>query len=98
MENFDILSIGDASIDTFMTPLDSETLCEIDKKKCLIAFPYGEKLPVKNLEFTVGGNAANNAVGVKRLGVNTAIVLTMGDDSVGNLIIDKLKSEGVDPT
>ncbi len=98
MENFDLLSIGDASIDTFMTPLDTETLCEIDKKKCLIAFPYGEKLPVKNLEFTVGGNAANNAVGVKRLGVNSAIVLTMGDDSVGNLIIDKLKSEGVDPT
>lgn len=98
MENFDLLSIGDASIDTFMTPLDTETLCTIDKKQCLIAFPYGEKLPVKNLEFTVGGNAANNAVGAKRLGVHSAIILTMGDDSVGNMIVDKLKSEGVDPT
>lgn len=98
MENFDLLSIGDASIDTFMTPLDTETLCTIDKKTCLIAFPYGEKLPVKNLEFTVGGNAANNSVGAKRLGINTGIVLTMGDDSVGNLIVDKLKTEGVDAT
>ncbi|HKC04738.1 MAG TPA: carbohydrate kinase family protein [Patescibacteria group bacterium] len=98
MNPTDLLSIGDASIDTFMTPLESETLCTIDTKQCLIAFAYGEKIPVKNLEFSVGGNAANNAVGVKRLGINSAMVLTMGDDSVGNLITDKLKSEGVDPT
>ena len=63
MDNFDLLSIGDATIDTFFTPLESETLCTIDKKQCLIAFNYGRKIPVKNLEFSIGGNAANNAVG-----------------------------------
>ena len=98
MDNFDLLSIGDASIDTFFTPLDSETMCQIDKKQCLICFNYGDKIPVKNLEFSSGGNAANNAVGVKRLGVNSGIVLTLGDDSVGNQIVDKLRSEGVDIT
>jgi len=98
MDNFDLLSIGDASIDTFFTPLESETLCTIDKKQCLIAFSYGDKIPVKNLEFSTGGNAANNAVGTKRLGINSAIVLTLGDDSVGNMIVEKLKSEGVDMT
>lgn len=98
MNNFDLLSIGDATIDTFFTPLESETLCTIDKKQCLIAFNYGDKIPVKNLEFSIGGNAANNAVGTKRLGINTGIVLTLGDDSVGNMIIDKLKTEGVDAT
>lgn len=98
MNNLDLLSIGDASIDTFMTPLESETLCTIDKKQCLIAFAYGDKIPVKNLEFSVGGNASNNAVGAKRLGVNSGIVLTLGDDNVGNLIVDKLKTEGVDLT
>ena len=98
MENFDLLSIGDATIDTFMTPLESETLCTIDRKKCLIAFNYGDKIPVKNLEFTIGGNAANNAVGVKRLGVASAIVLTLGQDSVGDNIVIRLKEEGVDPT
>ncbi len=97
-QNFDLLSIGDASIDTFFTPLDTETLCTIDKKQCLIAFSYGDKIPVKNLEFMVGGNAANNAVGTKRLGVSSAIVLTLGDDNVGNLIVEKIKSEGVDMT
>lgn len=98
MENFDLLSIGDATIDTFMTPLESETLCTIDKKQCLIAFNYGDKIPVKNLAFSVGGNAANNAVGTKRLGINTSIVLTLGDDNVGNLVIERLKDEGVDLT
>ena len=98
MGNFDLLSIGDATIDTFMTPLESETLCTIDKKQCLIAFKYGDKIPVKNLEFSIGGNAANNAVGARRLGVNTSIVLTLGQDSVGEMIVSRLKNEGVDPT
>jgi sugar/nucleoside kinase (ribokinase family) len=98
MDNFDLLSIGDASIDTFMTPLESETLCRLDSKECLIAFSYGDKIPVKNLEFSIGGNAANNAVGTKRLGVGSAIVVTLGQDSVGEMIVSKLKGEGVDPT
>jgi sugar/nucleoside kinase (ribokinase family) len=98
MDNFDLLSIGDASIDTFMTPLESETLCSIDKKQCLIAFNYGDKIPVKNLEFSIGGNAANNAVGTKRLGINTSIVITLGQDNVGEMIVARLKNEGVDPT
>jgi sugar/nucleoside kinase (ribokinase family) len=98
MGNIDLLSIGDATIDTFMTPLESETLCNIDKKQCLIAFNYGDKIPVKNLEFTIGGNAANNAVGVRRLGVASAIVLTLGQDTVGEMIVSRLKEEGVDPT
>jgi sugar/nucleoside kinase (ribokinase family) len=94
----DLLSIGDASLDTFMTPLESETLCRLDTKECLIAFSFGDKIPVKNLEFSVGGNAANNAVGTKRLGINTSIVITLGDDSVGNMIVQRLVDEGVDPT
>jgi len=98
MDNFDLLSIGDATIDTFMTPLESETLCTIDRKQCLIAFNYGDKIPVKNLEFSIGGNAANNAVGTRRLGINSAIILTLGQDSVGEMIVSRLKAEGVDAT
>jgi len=98
MADFDLLSVGDATIDSFMVPLESETFCSIDKKECLIAFNYGDKIPVKNLDFSVGGNAANNAVGSARLGISTSLVLTLGDDSVGNMIIEKLRAEGVDLT
>lgn len=97
-EHFDLLSIGDATIDVFMAPLESETSCKMDTKECLICFSYGDKIPVKNLEFTIGGNAANNAVGVSRLGVKDAIVLTLGDDTIGNLIVERLIQEKVDTT
>jgi ribokinase len=96
--NFDLISVGDASIDVFMKPTESESLCQLDDKDCLICFSFGDKIPVKNLEFSVGGNAANNVVGTKRLGIKSGIVLTLGDDFVGNLIIEKLKAEGVDLT
>ncbi|MDP3917581.1 MAG: carbohydrate kinase family protein [Candidatus Woesebacteria bacterium] len=98
MANFDLLSIGDANLDAFIVPSESETLCDIDTKKCFIAFSYADKIPVKNLEFAVGGNSANNAVGVKRLGVNVGSVLTLGDDSTGIQIIEKLKKENIDLT
>ncbi|HJY98463.1 MAG TPA: carbohydrate kinase family protein [Patescibacteria group bacterium] len=98
MESFDLLSIGDASIDTFLTPLESETMCKLDTQECLICFSYGDKIPVRDIDFSVGGNAANNSVGTRRLGINTAIVLTLGDDNVGNMIVEKLRGEGVDLT
>jgi ribokinase len=99
MDNqIELLSIGDSSLDVFMTPTELETLCQINTKKSLIAFSYGDKIPVENFEISIGGNAANNAVGAKRLGVRSATVLTLGVDDVGNKIVEKLKSEGVDTT
>lgn len=94
-DNVQLLTVGDATVDVFMTPVETEAVCELDKKECKICFSYGDKIPVKNLEFTIGGNAANNAVGAARLGIKTAIVLTLGDDTVGNLIVEKLIAERV---
>ena len=93
-----LLSIGDATLDVFIAPTESEEYCQVNTKECFIAFAYGEKIPVKNLEFSIGGNAANNAVGTTRLGVKTSLVLTLGDDSVGNQIVERLRAEGVDLT
>jgi len=96
--SFDLLSIGDATLDTFIAPTESDEFCQVNTKECFIAFRYGEKIPVKNLEFSIGGNAANNSVGTTRLGVKTSLVLTLGEDSVGNQIVERLRAEGVDLT
>jgi sugar/nucleoside kinase (ribokinase family) len=93
--NLELLSIGDASLDVFMVPTESEALCELRSKECFICFSYGDKIPVKNIEYSVGGNAANNAVGASRLGVKVGIVSTLGGDSAGNQIVEKLEKEGV---
>src|SRR5260221_14085244 len=90
-----LLSLGDASVDVFLTPTESESLCEIRDKKAIICFSYGNKIPVKSLSFSIGGNAANNEVGASRLGIGTAIVLNLGDDSVGSQITDDLKKEKI---
>jgi len=77
--------------------IESETHCRLDSKECFIAFSYGDKIPVKNLEFSIGGNAANNAVGTERLGISSGNSFNFGQDSVGEMIVSRLKTEGVRP-
>jgi sugar/nucleoside kinase (ribokinase family) len=96
--NLELLSIGDSSMDVFINPTESEALCQLHDKDSLICFTYGDKIPVKSLEFSIGGNAVNNAVGTRRLGVRSGVVLTLGDDGIGNQIIETLKKEQVDTT
>ncbi len=97
-EKIDLISIGDATLDVFLNPTESEALCTMDNRECLICFSYGEKIPVKSIEYSIGGNAANNAVGIKRLGVNAGILTTVGGDDTGNQVLQKLEREGVDLT
>ncbi len=94
--NLELLSIGDVSWDVFLEPSESESLCMLNKKECLICFSFGEKIPVKSIDYSVGGNAANNAVGTRRLGIRVGLVSTLGADASGNQIVEKLEREGVD--
>jgi sugar/nucleoside kinase (ribokinase family) len=94
--DLDLLTIGDASLDAFIFPTETEALCQLNDKDCLICFSYGDKIPVKELEFSMGGNAANNAVGTRRLGIRTAVNLTLGEDDIGNQIVEKLIKDNVD--
>jgi len=96
MTKLDMLTIGDVSYDVFLYPVESESLCQLNNKESLICFGYGAKIPVSEMQFTIGGNAANNAVGTKRLGVSVGIVITLGADDVGNQILTYLEKEGVD--
>lgn len=93
---YDLISIGDATVDTFIQIHDAQILCDIDKKNCKLCVEYGNKIPVEKLMHSVAGNAANNAIGGARLGLKTAIYVNIGDDSAGEEIYKKLKKEGVD--
>lgn len=92
----DLISIGDATIDTYIQIHDAQLLCDLDKKNCKLCLEYGSKIPVERLLHSVAGNAANNAVGSARLGLKTAIYANIGQDSGGEEICKKLKKEGVD--
>jgi len=96
MTDLELLSIGDATWDVFVTPSESETFCEVNTEDEMIAFKFGDKIPVRSMEYSIGGNAANNAVGTRRLGIKSAPLVTLGDDSIANQIAEKFVTEGVD--
>lgn len=95
---YDVVSLGPARMDCFVSlPEDEITeACRIDKQRCVIELGFGDKVPVKSMQFEVGGNTGNNAVGLSRLGYKTAMVGTMGGEWVDKRALEVLKNEGVD--
>lgn len=91
MENdFDITCIGDATLDLFFFINDASVHGgELDLK-------YGSKIVVEKFAKSLGGNAANVAVGMSRLGIKTALITAFGNDDDGALIKRKLMEENVD--
>lgn len=90
---FDIISIGDPTIDTFLFIHDIEVKNINGQKKAIIN--WGDKLPVDEYHRTVAGNAANNAVGSSRLGMKTAFYCVVAHDMGGREIVHKMSKEGV---
>ncbi len=90
---FDIISIGDPTIDTFLFVHDIKIEDVKGEKKAVIN--WGDKLPVDKFYKSVAGNAANNAVGSARLGLNTAFYCVVAHDSGGREIVHKMEKEGV---
>ncbi|MEI8143013.1 MAG: carbohydrate kinase family protein [Candidatus Berkelbacteria bacterium] len=92
---YDVVTIGDAFEDVFTSP-------EVDVKNSQafgsgqgICFELGDKVPLKWIQYEIGGTACNVAVGLARQGYKTAIVTALGDDSPARRVIDRLKKEKV---
>lgn len=94
---FDLITIGDSTIDTFIKIHDATIECDINKKDCKICIKYGEKIPVDSISHSVAGNAANVAAGGQKLGLNSAIYTNLGEDENGHLIKKKLLQSKVSP-
>ena len=92
---FDLITIGDSTIDTFIKIHDATVECDINNKDCKICIKYGEKIPVDSISHSIAGNATNVAVGAKKLGLTTSIYTNLGDDEHGHSILKKLEESGV---
>ncbi len=91
----DIISIGDATLDTFVRVHDATVSCTLDRKQCQLCFNYAEKIPIQRLDQTLGGNALNNAVGSARLGLAAAFYSVIGNDETGKRVVRELEREQV---
>jgi sugar/nucleoside kinase (ribokinase family) len=96
--HYDCLSLGPARMDVFVRLPDVEVdeLCSIDRQKCIIQLGFGEKIAVRGIDFAVGGNTGNNAVGLTRLGHKVAMIGGMGDGWSDTQALEILKKEGVE--
>lgn len=94
-KKFDIITVGDSTIDTFIKIHDAQVKCDINHEDCKIIIPYGEKIPVDAIGHGVAGNAANVAVACSKLGLKTAIYTNVGDDNPGMKIKKSLEESGI---
>src|SRR5215468_10768511 len=63
----------------------------------LYANEVGAAFPdIKSFAAYVGGSPTNIAVGARRLGLRTAVLTAVGEDPVGDFILNFLKHEGVE--
>lgn len=95
-KTFDIISIGDSTVDFFLDIDEATVLCEVNKKNCKLCFNYADKIPIKKVTIVSGvGNAANLAVGSSRLKLKTALYTILGNDESGQEIANQFKREGI---
>ncbi len=94
---FDVLAIGDTTIDAFIRLKDARVNCDINDEHCLLSLRFGDKVPYEFVEVVPAvGNSANAAVACARLGVAATLRVHIGDDENGTTCIDAFKKENVD--
>ncbi len=95
-KKFDMIAIGDCTMDAFVIVDEASVHCNIHHEDCLLCFSFANKVPYRELQLLSAGNANNVAVGSSRLGFKSAFYGTVGTDQGGTTILQKLKSEKVD--
>lgn len=93
-----VLCIGDIISGAFIT-LDEDYANVItdDNGYKRLSFEMGAKLPYKKLDEVKAVECSPNAaVSMSRLGLSVSLMAWLGDDKVGQEMIDYLKHEGVD--
>ena len=91
----DIISVGDATLDSFVKLKEASVLCTLEKESCMLCLSFADKIPIVRLDQKVAGNALNNAVGSARLGMATGFYAVLGDDDTAKKIKEKMKREGI---
>lgn len=87
-----VITIGGATEDIFFT-VDDYMLMNNQKDllhKKLLAFEYGAKIGIPEMNSASGGGAANAAVAFSRLGFRSSLLAALGDDVRSRTIIHNL--------
>lgn len=94
---FDVITIGSATKDAFIET-DAANIVSVAKKEsnsAFMAYPYGSKIEINAFNVAFGGGAVNTACNFAGLGMKTASIIKIGDDSTGKDIVKMLQDKGV---
>ena len=91
-QDFDIVSIGDTVVDAFIR-LSIGHIQETAHGSEL-CIPYGMKVPFDEVYILPAvGNSANAAVSIARLGLQSALLTSLGNDDNGKECLNHLEGE-----
>ncbi|MCL4386919.1 MAG: carbohydrate kinase family protein [Patescibacteria group bacterium] len=95
-KKFDVIVIGGATRDFFFETNAGKIIKDktVESGK-LLAFEYEAKVVPDNVHFAYGGGAINVSSAFARLGLRTAALVNIGKEGTGDLVLQKLKEEGV---
>lgn len=93
----DVVSVGDIVTDAFIKLFDDQAVTYQNDQGKWLSMPFGTKIPYDHVQVVEAvGNAANAAVAFARLGLDSAFVTNVGNDSHGRDMIKALDKKGVD--
>ncbi len=92
---FDVICMGSATMDVFAKTEAGAVDVLKNKGRYELAYPLGEKILIKELEFQIGGGGVNTSIGFSKLGLNSALLGKIGKDVNGLKIFKRLKEENV---
>ncbi len=93
---YDFIAIGDNATDAFIRLEEATVTCDERHEHCMLCVKYADKIPYKDVYVVPAvGNSANAAVSAARLGLKTAFVSNVGDDTNGKDAIEALAKNSV---
>ncbi|MBI2032498.1 MAG: carbohydrate kinase family protein [Candidatus Levybacteria bacterium] len=95
MYSFDVLCVGNVTIDIFLSIEEANEHVRLNDQKELI-FKSGDKISINNYKVSLGGNASNVAIGMARMGHSPSLIAETGYDEFLGKIQKTLDLEGVD--
>ncbi len=93
---YDVICVGGANIDVFITTKSKDVEIEKIHAHEDVCLPIGAKILIDTLTTDTGGAGVNTATAFARLGLKTAVISKLGQDMNADLVLNKLKKEKID--
>src|SRR5512135_1025653 len=97
MKRLSVLCIGGATQDVFIRSRAlEEHHDDLSPDGIAACFLMGSKMSIDELTFATGGGATNAAVTFAHFGLPTACICRVGEDMIGEQLVDDLADNNID--